>query len=180
MPATNLIEVVLSDEEAEVIDLNYVKRYATIETDVHNTLLSSLIISARQEVERFAQISIVSRQITAEWSEAYEFVRLPYAPHGSIITVKDGDNNLLTLDSDYKVKGTKHKMIYGDFSNGLKVNYHAGYNSDTPDSLKLAMTKNVLENFELRTGINISNNNASLLPNNWRNVALLYRPTWVF
>jgi len=180
MAITNLIEVVLSEDETEVIDIAYVKTYATIETDSFDTLLNSLIIAARQEIEKYSQVSIVERQITAEWSEAYDFVRLPYMPHGTIITVKDGDDTLLTLDSDYKVKGTKQKIIYGNFTKGLKVNYHAGYGSDTPQALKLAMTKNVIENFEQRTGITISNNNASLLPNNWRKVALAYRPTWIF
>jgi len=180
MPVTNLIEVICSDDEAEVIDLEYVKRYATIETDVHDDLLNTLIISAREELEKYTQVSIVSRKVTAEWSEAYGFVRLPYSPHGTIITVKDGEDIELVLNEDYKVKGTKEKIIYGNFLKGLKVNYHAGYNSDTPDALKLAMTKNVIENFEQRLGINVSNNNATLLPNNWRKVALAYRPSWIF
>ena len=178
MPITNLIEVIKSEDEAEVIDIPYVKRYLGIETAVHDTLLTQLIIVARQEFEQASQVSVVSRQVTAIWSEAYTSVVLPLIPPGTIISVKDIDDTVLVLDSDYKVQGSKQKRIYGDFPNGLKVNYHAGYNSDTPEEIKLAMTKNVVENFEMRTGI--SSKNITLLPNNWRNVAINYRPTWIF
>lgn len=178
MAITNLIEVIKSEDEVEVIDAAYVKTYLGIETTVHDTLLGRLIIVARQEFEQVSQISVAERQLTAIWSEAYTFVRLPYMPHGTIISVKDGADTALVLNIDYKVQGSKEKRIYGDFANGLKVNYHAGYNSDTPEDIKLAMTKNVVENFEMRTGI--SAKNTTLLPNNWRKVALRHRPTWIF
>lgn len=178
MPVTNLIEVIKSEDEAEVIDVSYVKTYLGIETTIHDTLLNRLIIAARQEFENVSQVSVVSRQVTAIWSDAYTFVRLPYIPHGDIITVKNANDTVLVLDADYTIQGIKEKRIYGDFPNGLKVNYHAGYNSDTPEDIKLAITKNVVENFEMRTGISATN--AKLLPNNWRKTAIKYRPLWMF
>lgn len=179
MPITNLIEVIKSTNESEVIDSSYVKTYIGIETNVHDILLNRLIIAAREEFEKVSQISVVERQITAIWSEAYTFVRLPYIPHGSIISVKNSADTALILDTDYKVQGSKQKRIYGNFINGLKVNYNAGYDvSDVPEEVKLAITKIVVENFEMRTGI--SAKNAYLLPNNWRKVAVSYRPTWIF
>lgn len=179
MPVTNLIEVISSDEEAEVVDATYVKRYLGIETAVHDTLLDTLIVSAREEFEKASQVSVIKRQVTAIWSEAYTFVRLPLIPHGTIISVKNTADTVLVLDSNYTVQGTKEKRIYGDFSSGLKVNYDAGYEAaDVPELIKLAITKNVVENFEIRTGI--SAKNTTLLPNNWRKVALKYRPTWMF
>ncbi len=179
MPITNLIEVIKSEDEAEVIDIAYVKRYLGIETAVHDTLLNQLIIVARQEFEKASQVSVVERQITAIWSEAYTFVRLPYIPHGTIISVKNTADTVLVPDTDYKVQGSKEKRIYGDFASGLKVNYHVGYDAaEVPEDIKLAMTKNVVENFEMRTGISVKS--TTLLPNNWRKVALRYRPTWIF
>lgn len=179
MPITNLIEVVKSPNESEVIDSSYVKTYLGIETNVHDILLNRLIISAREEFEKVSQVAVVNRQITAIWSEAYKYVRLPYMPHGDIISVKNTNNTLLILDTDYKVQGVTEKRIYGDFPAGLKVNYHAGFDSsEIPEDIKLAITKNVVENFEVRTGI--SAKNVYLLPNNWRKVAASYRPTWIF
>lgn len=179
MAITNLIEVIKSDEETEVVDAAYVKTYLGIETTVHDTLLGRLIISARQDFEKLSQISVVERQVTAIWSEAYTFVRLPYTPHGTIISVKNTEDTVLILDTDYKVQGSKEKRIYGDFINGLKVNYHAGYDvAEVPENIKLAITKKVVEDFEIRTGI--SAKNTTLLPNNWRKVAISYRPTWIF
>ena len=123
MPITNLIEVISSDEQAEVVDATYVKRYLGIETAVHDDLLGTLITSAREEFEKASQVSVIKRQVTAIWSEAYTFVRLPMMPHGTIISVKNTVDTALVLDTDYKVQGSKEKRIYGDFANGLKVKF---------------------------------------------------------
>ena len=179
MPITNLIEVSFSDEEAEVIDIAYAKRFLSIETAVHDTLLNELIISGREEFEKASQMSVIKRQVTAIWSEAYTFARLPYMPHGTIISVKKADETALVIDTDYTVQGLKEKRIYGNFPKGLIINYNAGYEAnEVPELIKLAIVKNVTENFEIRTGI--SAKNTMLLPNNWRKVAIKYRPTWMF
>lgn len=179
MPATNLIEVVKTDEQAEVINIAYVKTYLGIETSVHDTLLNSLIKSAREEFEKVSQVSVIERTVETIWSEAYTFVRLPLVPNRDIISVKDFDDTNLTLAIEYKVQGANEKRIIGNFSNGLKVTYTTGYGVDnTPEDIKLAITKNVVENFEMRTGIGATN--AKLLPNNWRKTAIKYRPLWMF
>ncbi len=176
MPTTNLIDVSESAVE-ELINLDYIKRYSSIDTDMHDILLESLLKSAIKEIETFAGISITKKTIRAEWSEAYTYVNLPKPIINEIVTVKDGEDNALTLNTNYKVRGQDKKRIYGDFSNGLVVTYNAGYGVDCPDDLKLAIVKNVADNFEQRTGIVF--NNSNLLPNSWHTIAIKYRPTWV-
>jgi uncharacterized phiE125 gp8 family phage protein len=175
--ATNLIDVSFSNEGNEVIDLTYVKSFASISTATHDVLLNNLIKSARIEIEKVAQISIVTKTVRAEWSEAYGAIKLPNPKILTITTVTDGDEVAQVLDTNYKVRGGEKKTIYGDFPNGLIATYTAGYGNDTPEDLKMCIAKHVLENFEQRTGI--AAGQSSLLPNNWRVTALNYRPTWI-
>lgn len=173
MPITNLIDISVVEEQAEVIDLAYVKKYLVISTDSFDSLLNDLIKAARIEVEKLAQISIVEKTIKAEWSEAYEFVNLPNPKINSVISVKDGND----IDVYHTKKGIDKVRIIGDFPSGLKVEYTTGYGSSTPEDLKLAIVKKISEDFEHRTGTSLETNN--LLPNNWRVTAINYRPTWL-
>lgn len=173
MPITNLIDISVVEEQAEVIDLAYVKEYLVISTDSFDLLLNDLIKAARIEVEKLAQISIVEKTIKAEWSEAYEFVNLPNPKINSVISVKDGND----IDVYHTKKGIEKVRIIGNFPSGLKVEYTTGYGSSTPEDLKLAIVKKISEDFEYRTGTSLETNN--LLPNNWRATAINYRPTWL-
>lgn len=173
---TKLIDVTFSSEGNEVIDLTYVKSFATISTDSFNTLLTDLIKSARIEIEKVAQISIITKTVRAEWSEVSDSCVLPFPKINTIASLVSGTTTL-TLDSDYTVKGQDKKTIYGTFASGLVATYTAGYGVDTPEDLKRCIAKKVLEDFEQRTGISVSQ--SYLLPNNWRNTALSYRPTWI-
>jgi uncharacterized phiE125 gp8 family phage protein len=176
MATTNLIDVTFSSEGSEVVDLTYVKLYAAISTSTHDTLLTSLIKAARIEIEKLASISIVTKTVRAEWDYVNESVVLPYPKINSITSLVSGEDTL-TLDTDYTVKGSSKKTIYGTFVNGLVATYTAGYGDSTPEDLKLAIAKHALENFEQRTGI--VTNSSNVLPNNWRVTALNYRPTWL-
>lgn len=180
MAITNLISVEREITGNEVVDAAFVKRYLSISTTTHDTLLGDLIISAREEIEKVACISIVEQTITAEWSQAYGEIKLPNPKILSITSVKDNLDNDLVVNTNYKIIGQSKKTIIGDFPNGLVIEYTAGYGEDTPSDLKLAIAKHVTENFEIRTGISVDNQNINLLPNNWRNTAINYRPTWVF
>lgn len=173
---TNLIDVSFSSEGSEVIDLAYVKDYAIISTDNFDTLLNDLIKSARIEVEKVAQISIITKTVRVEWSQVSDDCVLPYPKINSITSLVSGTTTL-TVNSDYTVKGQDKKTIYGTFSDGLVATYTAGYGDSTPEDLKRCIAKKVLEDFEQRTGY--SANQSNLLPNNWRTVALSYRPTWL-
>jgi len=180
MAQTNLIDVTREITGAEVCNIAFVKRYLSISTDTHDDLLNDLIIAAREEVERASCLSLVLQTIRAEWSAAYGDTRLINPKVIAITSVKDGNGNTLTLDLDYKLKGQDKKIITGDFPNGLVLVYTAGYGVNTPTDLRLAITKHVAENFEVRTGISLSGTNMKLLPNNWRTTVAMYRPTWIF
>jgi len=173
---TLLYDVTFSDEGSEVVDLAYVKSFSSITTTTHDTLLTNLIKSCRAEIEKIAGISIIERTIIAEWYSVNQEVKLPYPRINSIVDVSS-DGITLIEDTDFKVKGTDKKSIIGTFSNGLIVEYTAGYGADCPEDLKLCIAKCVLETFENRTSISVQN--TYLLPNNWRSTAINYRPTWL-
>jgi uncharacterized phiE125 gp8 family phage protein len=180
MAQTNLIDVIRVKTGAEVVDTAFVKRYLSISTDTHDALLNDLIIAAREEIEKASCLSLVLQTVTAEWSAAYGDTRLPYPKIIAITSAKDNDNNILTLNTGYTLKGQDKKIITGDFQNGLVLVYTAGYGVNTPTDLKLAIAKHVSENFEVRTGISLSGAGMKLLPNNWRTTAAMYRPSWIF
>ena len=115
MAQTNLIDVIRVKTGAEVVDTAFVKRYLSISTDTHDTLLNDLIIAAREEVEKASCLSLVLQTITAEWSAAYGDTRLPYPKIIAITSAKDNDDNTLTLNTGYTLKGQDKKIITGDF-----------------------------------------------------------------
>lgn len=174
---TNLIDVTISNEGSEVIDLSYVKAYAQLTTTYQDTLLTTLIKSARKDIENYADISIVTKTIRAEWSEVSEYAILPKPKIGEVATMTTGNETSLIL-ADYTFKGSDKKRVLGNFPDGLVLTYDAGYGTDTPEDLKMAICKKVLMDFEHRTGINIANSQADLLPNSWEKTAINYRPTW--
>jgi len=176
---TNLIDVSISDEGSEVVDLTYVKLYCQIDGSNHDALLMTLIKSARQDVEKYADISIVTKTIRAEWTSVSEYAILPKPRINDIDSVFDSQENELFLDSAYQIRGQDKKRIIGDFSNGLVVTYGAGYGTDVPEDLKMSITKKVLMDFEARTGLSVSNSQSLLLPNSWEKTAIAYRPTWM-
>jgi hypothetical protein len=173
---TNLIDVSFSNEGEEVVSSSYVKNFAAITTTTFDDLISILIKTARIEIEKLSQLSIITKTVRAEWSCVNESISLPYPKIISIVSLESG-TSILVEGINYKVKGLSNKTIYGNFTDGLVVNYTAGYGITVPEDLKMCIAKHVLENFEQRTGISVSQN--YLLPNNWRKTALSYRPTWI-
>lgn len=170
---TILIDVSLTEVGDEVIDLAYVKSFSSISTTIHDSLLTNLIKSCRAEIEKLAGISIIEKEIVAEYECINESALLPFSPIGDIISVEI--DSIAT--NNYTLKGLKNKRLYGNFPNGAVVTYNAGFGANCPEDLKLCIAKFVLETFENRVGILSGSNN--LLPNNWRSVALNYRPTWI-
>ena len=171
MIRTILNSVDVTETGTEPVTITLTKFYLGIASTVHDTLLTSLIKSARKEVEMYCKMKFVACNVTAYFESINEYTYLPYAPVNSVTSVKDKDDADVTYElskgSNPKLKLTSSSEVIVEYTSGLVIE----------EDLKLCIIKKVGEDFEYRTGITLESN--SILPNNWMSTALKYRTTWL-
>lgn len=165
----NSVEVTETGEEPVTLALT--KTYLGIASDVHDSLLSILIVSARKEVEAYTKKKFIACTVTAYFESINEYTYLPFVPVLSLTSVKDKDDADVTYELS---KGSNPKLKLTSASEVI-VEYTSGENIG--EDLKLCVIKKVGEDFEFRTGITLETN--SVLPNNWMAMALKHRTTWL-
>ena len=166
-----MLEVeVLEEFGAEPVTLEEAKVFCRVDADYtgDDDMLTSLIKSARQRIEHFANISLVPKRVRAFWDEVGYTLNLPFYPVREIESVVDDEGESVY----YKPKG-KHKIEVPHASDFF-VTYTTGYEV-LPDDLKLAVLKQVLTDYDHRenfvingntqqlTGVNLSNDAKSLI-----------------
>lgn len=165
----NSVEVTETGEEP--VSLALTKAYLGIASEVHDSLLSVLIISARKEVEAYTKKKFIECDITAYFESINEYTYLPFVPVLTVASVKDKDDADVTYElskgSNPKLKLTSASEVIVEYTSGLGIE----------EDLKLCIIKKVGEDFEFRTGITLETN--SILPNNWMTTALKHRTTWL-
>lgn len=177
---------VLLQSGQPTFDLDLAKKYMLIPTSDYDTLLNSLVKTAIYNIEKYAWISIYKYNVTAQWEALATKEPLPYCPCTSnTFTVTDRDNNTLTPEIDYRIEGLDYKYINPllPLQNCIKLTYQTGYDI-IPEDLFLAITKHVLDDFQMRQGVIIQtgrqNGQSQILPNNWKSIADKYkRRTWI-
>jgi uncharacterized phiE125 gp8 family phage protein len=99
---------IFSDEnDTEPVLLAEMKTYLRISSDetFNDTLITQLIKTARQQLETYLNISLISKTITARLQNDSGYMLLPYsAPEITISSVKDDEDNDISSDS-YSLKG---------------------------------------------------------------------------
>ena len=164
------------------VSLQEVKVFLELDDDFtqYDTLLSSLITKARKTCEAYTNCSLVEKDIIARW-EAAATEELPCGPVNSIDSVKDGSGNVLDASS-YTREGILGAFVKLRIDRELptEVSYNAGY-SEVPEGFKVAIMKQVCDDFEQRTGFDLSGRLAvQSFPNNWKEAIKQYRRiTWL-
>lgn len=152
-----------------------VKRHLQIDADdnTHDTLLSEFIDSAIDEIELYCGITIIDSVVTARW-ECISNEELPYGPVKEIDTI--------TGASEDHIEGLSgsFQTINADTTAPVTVTYKTGWNT-LPKPVKIGVMKHVTDNFEQRTGFNLSGREAlQQFPNDWKQtVRGLRRITWL-
>lgn len=172
MIRTILNSVTTTETGSELIDLDDVKRYLGISTDIHDELLVFLLKSSREEVEKYTKKALVSKTVIAYYDSVNEYLKLPITPVTSVTSVVDADD----IEVSYTLGKGDNPRVNLTSSSEVIITYESGY-EELPNDLQLCVIKAVCEDFEFRTGIKA--NNVGLLPNNWRNTALKYRDSWL-
>ena len=138
-----ILNTVFSDEDlAEPVTLAEAKAWCRIDVADEDVLITDLITSARQACENYVNLSFVTRTIDAVIESPNGYIKLPYGPVKTLITVKDEDGATLTYKENYS--GIKIFAVFKAF-----VKYEAGF-TILPIELKIALYNQILFMYENR------------------------------
>lgn len=136
---TEVVEVIDSDL---LISVDEMKKSLGLKLNVYDARLTRIIKGVTSQIERYLRLDLQRKKLRSVWVSVPPEAILPRGPHQSIESVKlvdfDGEETELTLNTDYKVKGSKRKTIVGaSFSmtwpsntNYMAVEYTSGYEPD--------------------------------------------------
>jgi len=158
---SKLYEVKVSAEPSvEPVSLVDAKSFMKVNDTADDTLITDLIVVARQMAEKYLRRALISQTLIAYYSFLDEKTYVPNPPHISIDTVKRirlDESTTLTLNSDFFVQGNEQKylLIPTTFNltaghspqdrligQELEVTYTAGYGTsatDVPKSIRNAI-----------------------------------------
>jgi len=188
----NLQVRIKTDLAEEPVTVDEAKLFCHVTGDEEDELFTTLIKSARRQLERYTASSFGSKTIHAFWMTPPDDnqLELPYGPIISVDHVyridEEGTEEACTLNEDFFVYGDQDAVVYMEkyWSSGMvsarsvRVEYTAGYGNtateDLPEELKLAILKQVATDYELRENIAVSNN-VTILSNDSKSLADPYR-----
>ncbi len=166
-----MMEVWIStDVTAEPVSSAEAKLFAKIPSTADDTVVTYLISSAREKMEKFTGCSLAPKTLIAEWDRlpSSGMLELPYGPIASVTSVivvdQDGVEDTLVLNSDYWLSGKiwikiKVGAIFPSKVTRLKVTYTAGYGSTgvpaLPAALKESILKRIVTQYDFRENIAI-------------------------
>lgn len=126
-----VLDVQSSLEEAATVTVTDLKNWLKIDLSDDDTMLAMIITAAMIQIERFANLSLINRTITATINNGLGNFILPYGPVKTIATVK-------TLDGDAITYTSQGNVINESFNIGTSiVTYTAGYTT-LPANLRVA------------------------------------------
>lgn len=135
---------IITDLETEVITVAEMRDYLRITTTAEDTLISSLITSARMRLEKYSNLSFGAKTIQVYWDEVWDWKELPYQPKADITSVKDKDDVVLV----YEERGTPFVQFKTSCSNGVIVLYDV--EGIVNEAIKEAIKKEVSTAYEYR------------------------------
>lgn len=154
--------------------LGEVKAHLRIDSDEteHDTLLVLLLSSAISDIENYCGISILETRVEMSWTELNGRNELPYGPIRSVDEVPEG----------YTVRGYQNgfQLIESNTTGAGEITYTAGF-VNIPDEIKLGAMKHVTDNFEQRSGVDLTGiKTVQIMPNNWKKIVAGYnRKRWL-
>jgi uncharacterized phiE125 gp8 family phage protein len=137
---------------ATIVTLQAAKDYLRVDYSEDDTLIQSLIDTARIRLEQYASVAMTARTLKVV---AYvdEFIELPYAPINTISLVEywDGAAWVAMEVGNYRVLGDTYKKVYftSPLMSDFRFTYTCGY-ATTPESMKTALLKMVGDLYEYR------------------------------
>jgi len=150
-PFNAVISIQTSGESTtEPITLAEAKEWLYITDNSHDVLLPTLIKVARMQLEKAANISIITRTVTTVLRNDCGGISLPMQPITGAVTATDRNGDSLTLT----LLGENYKFIETTFEYA-KLVYTAGF-STVPEDIKQAVKQQVAHLFENRGDTKVS------------------------
>jgi len=159
---------VKTDVVTEPVTSTEAKLFCKISGTQDDTLIASLIKSARMTIENYTGLALAEKTLytTFDLPGLNNILDLPVQPVKSVASVKiidiEGNETALTLNTDYYLidsPWTKIKIGNVWVSDGvlLKVEYTVGYGASgcpaLPEALKIAVLKEIATQYERREDI---------------------------
>jgi uncharacterized phiE125 gp8 family phage protein len=172
-----------TDLVTEPVTLAEAKSYLNVDYTSWDTLIGTLISSARTNLERYTGSTFATKTLVATFQQVAENIDIPYGPIQSITHVKSidesGTKTTLTAGTDYLVTGNNFKNIrfYG-IDTPIEIEYVAGYTT-LPADLKVAILKQVAMDFEFRENV-MDSSQVTELSNGAKQHAQSYRRVYLF
>lgn len=196
-----LTELKVVTPPATELSLTTVKSYLRIDFSDDDSLITTLIQSARERAEQYCNRSFITQTLEAYYDKIEKNFTLPRAPIQSVSTVKLiylNEVSTLTQNADYYVMGNQDQWItitattYNlppGFSPGddlsryhLDVTYTAGYGSSwtsVPMGIQEAIMKMVGAAYEVREDVAMLSSkgisNLITIPNDARSLLNAYK-----
>ncbi len=132
-----------SESATEPITLAAAKAWIKVDTAItaDDTLITELIKAARQQVEGFLGISLISRTVTAVINNSAGSIELPYGPLVSFTSLTDEDGTAIAAD-DYELRGIGFKYLHEPLYDYMTAVYTTGYTA-LPENFKTAVKEQV-------------------------------------
>lgn len=155
-------EYPLYEAYTEPVTLQEVKDYCKIDFNDDDTLIETLIVTARGNIEKYLGVSIVRKNLTAIVNNEDGGIEIPYGPTPDDIDVTTiYDINGDTFDeSVILIIGNTFKYLQTPAACYVKLSYTAGYVSvqealtsggvPLPEAIKTAIKAQVFFNYENR------------------------------
>ncbi len=172
-----------TDLVTEPVTVAEAKSYLNVDYTSWDTLIGTLISSARTNLERYTGSTFATKTLVATYQKVAENIDIPYGPIQSITHVKSidesGTKTTLTAGTDYLVTGNNFKNIrfYG-IDTPIEIEYVAGYTA-LPADLKVAILKQVAMDFEFRENV-MDSSQVTELSNGAKQHAASYRRVYLF
>ena len=172
-----------TDLATEPVTLLEAKTYLNVDYSSWDTLITTLISSARTKLERYTGCTFATKTLVSTFQQVSDNIDIPYGPIQSITHIKSidesGTKTTLTAGTDYVITGNTYKNVrFFGIATPIEIEYVAGYTS-LPADLKVAIMKQVGMDFEYRENI-IEVGSITELSNGAKQFAKSYRRVSLF
>jgi hypothetical protein len=150
----------VSGDPTEPVTVSEVKSYMRLEGfqdvnhseatvfDEDDSLIETLIVSARKRLEKLYGISIIPKTLRATFTNLAGDIEIPQGPVISITSLKDRYDNLI-VSANYTVVGDDFQTLESPCYEKMVMTYEAGYEV-CPEEIKVEIMRMVTYLFENR------------------------------
>jgi len=130
------------------------KNYAKIDTgSLEDTIITDMIITAREQCEDYLGVSIINRTVTAILNNSCGGIFLPYCPFISMVSVRDSEGEIIDTDnytlSNKGISGMLFPQLLEPWDERITLSYTAGYGIP-PSRIKTAILQQTFFLYENR------------------------------